>query len=153
MYPQFFGFDKLPFRLRPDSEFLYAGSEYSRARAKVLAELKSRARLILLTGPAGVGKTLLLDDVLGDIQSRFTLCRINQPHISATELLHALLLQLGAGSIDPDAAAARPFAEISAAIDAIGAPNRPPLLIVDDAQLLAAATLHAFAGLARQETR
>jgi type II secretory pathway predicted ATPase ExeA len=153
MYPQFFGFDKLPFRLRPDSEFLYAGSEYSRARAKVLAELKSRARLMLLTGPAGVGKTLLLDDVLGEIQSRFTLCRINQPHISATELLHALLLQLGAGSIDPDAAAARLFAEISAAIDAIGTPNRPPLLIVDDAQLLAAGTLHAFAGLARQETR
>ncbi|MHB8726469.1 MAG: FHA domain-containing protein [Casimicrobiaceae bacterium] len=153
MYPQFFGFDKLPFRLRPDSEFLYAGTEYSRARAKVLADLKGRARLILLTGPAGAGKTLLLDDVLGEIQSRYTLCRINQPHISATELLQALLLQLGAASIDPAAGAAQLFAALSAAIGSIGAPDRAPLLVVDDAQLLAAGTLNAFAEMLRREPR
>jgi general secretion pathway protein A len=153
MYPQFFGFDKLPFRLRPDSEFLYAGSEYSRARAKVLVDLKSRARLILLTGPAGVGKTLLLDDVLGEIQSRFTLCRINQPHLSAAELLQALLLQLGAASIDPAATPAQLFAQLSAAINAVSLRDRAALLIVDDAQLLAAGTLQTFAEMVRREAR
>ena len=153
MYPQFFGFDRLPFRLRPDSEFLYAGSEYSRARAKVLVDLKSRARLIMLTGPAGVGKTLLLDDVLGEIQSRFTLCRINQPHLSATELLQALLLQLGAASIDPAATPAQLFVQLSAAINDVSARDRAALLIVDDAQLLAAGTLQTFAEMVRRDAR
>jgi len=152
MYPQFFGFDKLPFRLRPDSEFLYLGSEYGRARAKVLAGLKSRARPVLLMGPAGVGKTLLLEDVLGEIKGRFTLCRINQPHISATELLHALLLQLGA-SVDPTLSGPQLFVELAAAVNAVITSKSAPLLIVDDAQLLAPATLHAFAEMARREPR
>ena len=54
MYPQFFGFDKLPFRLRPDPDFLYLGHEYLRARTKLLDDLRGRARVVLLTGPAGV---------------------------------------------------------------------------------------------------
>jgi len=37
MYPQFFGFHKLPFRLRPDPDFLYSGKEYLQARAAVIA--------------------------------------------------------------------------------------------------------------------
>ena len=37
MYPQFFGFQKLPFRLRPDAEFLYSSQEYLQARAAVVA--------------------------------------------------------------------------------------------------------------------
>ena len=153
MYPQFFGFDKLPFRLRPDSEFLYAGPEYGRARARVLTGLKGRKRLILLVGPAGVGKTLLLEDVLGEIKDRFTLCRINQPHISATELLHALLLQLGAPPIDPSSSGPQLFVQLSAAMNPAGARASTPLLIVDDAQLLGAGTLPAFAEILRREPK
>src|ERR1700704_19667 len=77
MYPQFFGFDKLPFRLRPDPDFLYSGQEYQRARAQVLAALQRGPRIVLLMGPPGVGKTLLLEDVLGEVKAQFSLCRIN----------------------------------------------------------------------------
>jgi general secretion pathway protein A len=100
MYPQFFGFDKLPFRLRPDPEFLYSGQEYLRARAQVLAALQRGPRIVLLMGPPGVGKTLLLEDVLGEAKGQFSLCRINQPHISATELLQAVVMQLGTTAVD-----------------------------------------------------
>jgi general secretion pathway protein A len=153
MYPQFFGFDKLPFRLRPDSEFLYAGAEYTRTRAKVLAGLKGKARVVLLLGPAGVGKTTLLEDVLGEVKGRFTLCRINQPHLSANELLQALLLQLGAPSIDSGAQGPQLFVELAAAINEVSTRRSPPLLVVDDVQMLAAGTQHAFAELMRREHR
>jgi general secretion pathway protein A len=153
MYPQFFGFEKLPFRLRPDSDFLYLSSEYSGARANVIAGLKSRARPILLMGPAGVGKTLLLEDVLREIKSGFTLCRINQPHISATELLHALLLQLGAPSKDPAVGGAQLFVQLAAAFNAASSRKSVPLLIVDDVQLLANGALRAFAEMVRREPR
>ena len=121
MYPQFFGFDKLPFRLRPDPDFLFSGHEYLRARGQVLAALQRGPRVVLLMGPPGVGKTLLLEDVLGEIKGQFALCRINQPHISATELLQALLLQLGAGSTDTDTDQPRPFAELAASLDPVAA--------------------------------
>jgi general secretion pathway protein A len=153
MYPQFFGFDKLPFRLRPDTDFLYPGHEYLRARTLVLDDLHGRSRVVLLTGPAGVGKTLLLEDVLREIGGQFRLCRINQPHISAPELLQALLLQLGAPSADADAHPARPFAELAASLGSIDTREAAPLLIIDDAQWLAGATLRAFGGILARAPR
>jgi general secretion pathway protein A len=143
MYPQFFGFEKLPFRLRPDPDFLYPGPEYLRARAKVLTGLRSSSRVILLMGAAGVGKTMLLEDILREIAGQYALCRINQPHISAAELVQALSLQLGAPA-DADAHPPRPYTDATASVDSAGTRDAAPLLIVDDAQLLAAATLHAF---------
>jgi general secretion pathway protein A len=152
MYPQFFGFDKLPFRLRPDPDFLYSGQEYLRARTKLIDDLRGKSRIVLLSGPAGVGKTLLLEDVLREVGGQFALCRINQPHISATELLQALLLQLGAPSADGDADRVRPFAELAAALGT-AAREALPLLIIDEAQWLAGATLRAFGDILARAPR
>jgi general secretion pathway protein A len=152
MYPQFFGFDKLPFRLRPDPDFLYSGHEYLRARINVIDELRGKSRIVLLSAPAGVGKTLLLEDVLREVGGQFALCRINQPHISATELLQALLLQLGAPSSDGDADRVRPFAELAASLGT-AARETAPLLIIDDAQWLAGATLRAFGDILARAPR
>lgn len=141
MYPQFFGFDKLPFRLRPDPDFLYSGREYLRARVKLLNCLHGRSQLLILTGPAGVGKTMLLEDVLHDIAGHFAVCRINQPHISAAELLQALSLQLGiSGADNPASAAAR-------------SRDGVPLVVVDDAQLLAPETVGAFGEILNRTPR
>jgi general secretion pathway protein A len=152
MYPQFFGFDKLPFRLRPDPDFLYSGQEYLRARTTLIDDLRGKSRIVLLSGPAGVGKTLLLEDALREVGGQFSLCRINQPHISATELLQALLLQLGAPSPDGDADRVRPFAELAASL---GTATREaaPLLIIDDAQWLNGATLRAFGDILARAPR
>jgi type II secretory pathway predicted ATPase ExeA len=143
MYPQFFGFTKLPFRLRPDPEFLFSGQSYVQTRASVLSGLRGGSRLVLLLGPPGVGKTLLLEDVMGEVAGQFATCRINQPHISATELIHAVLLQLGTPSADADAGRPRLFKELVAALESPEARQAVPLLVIDDAQLLGAATLQA----------
>lgn len=153
MYPQFFGFDKLPFRLRPDPDFLYPGQEYLRARTKLLDDLRGRSRVVLLTGPAGVGKTLLLEDVLREIGGQFGLCRVNQPHISPSELIQALLLQLGASSADADANRARPFPELAASLGSVAAREAAPLLIIDDAQWLSTATLRTFGDILARAPR
>jgi general secretion pathway protein A len=144
MYPQFFGFDKLPFRLRPDADFLYSGQEYLRARVNVLAALRSSSRVVLIMGSPGVGKTMLLEDVLHEITGQFTPCRINQPHISATELLQALLLQLGATPADAEANRSRPLTELTASVGHIQVRDVAPLVVVDEGQLLAAGTLRVF---------
>jgi type II secretory pathway predicted ATPase ExeA len=150
MYPQFFGLEKLPFRLRPDPDFLYPGPEYLRARAKVLIGLRSSSRVILLMGPAGVGKTMLLEDILREIAGQYALCRINQPQLSAAELVQALSLQLGTPA---DAHQPPPYTEVPATVDPAGTRDAAPLLIVDDAQLLAADTLHAFGEILNRAPR
>ena len=147
MYPQFFGFEKLPFRLLPDLDFLYSGHEYRRVRGELLAALGGGPRVVLLMGLPGVGKTLLLEDLLGQVEARFALCRINQPHVSPVELLQALLLQLGAHSFDLNAGLPGLMTELAATIGAVDARGATPLLVVDDAQLLAGSTLRILEGI------
>ena len=153
MYPQFFGFDKLPFRLRPDPDFLYSGPEYQSARAMVIDELRGTSRVVLLTGPAGVGKTLLLEEALREIRGQFRVCRINQPHISAPELIQALMLQLGSSPADAEANRALPFTELAAALGSIVAREAAPLLVIDDAQWLTGATLRTFGDILARAPR
>ena len=100
VYPKFFGLNKLPFRLRPDVEFVYAGSEYARARTKLKAGLKEAPRVLLLLAEPGLGKTTLLDDAVQmlEAESNWTICQIRQPRISSKELLEALVLQIAASS-------------------------------------------------------
>jgi type II secretory pathway predicted ATPase ExeA len=153
MYPQFFGFQKLPFRLRPDAEFLYSGQEYLQARAAVVAALRGSARVVLFLGPPGVGKTLLLDDVLHEISGHFAACRINQPHISATELLQAIVMQLGTTSVEGEGNHPGLLAEVASALDAAGSRAAPPMLVIDDAQLLTGATLVTLGDLLSRAPR
>ena len=153
MYSQFFGFRRLPFRLRPDPDFLYSGTEYLHARAAVIAAIRGSARVVLFQGPPGVGKTLLLDDVLQEISGQFAACRINQPHISATELLQAVVMQLGTTSVEGDRNHPRLSSEVAAALDAAGSRAAPPMLVIDDAQLLTAATLGVIGDLLARASR
>jgi type II secretory pathway predicted ATPase ExeA len=153
MYPQFFGFHKLPFRLRPDPDFLYSGKEYLHARAAVIAALRGSARVVLFLGPPGVGKTLLLDDVLHEVSGYFAACRINQPHISATELLQAVVMQLGTTSVEGEGNHPRLLSEVAAALDAAGSRAAPPMLVIDDAQLLTGATLVTLGDLLSRAPR
>lgn len=129
MYPQFFGFDRLPFRLRPDPDFLYAGAEYVRAKTQVLDALAGTSQVVYLVGPSGVGKTLLIGGAVREVANRYLLCRINQPLMSPTELQQALSLQLGAPSAGSAECAAADTGSTSS-------PNIAPLVVVDDAQLL-----------------
>src|ERR1700733_126026 len=147
MYPQFFGFEKLPFRLLPDLDSLYSGHEYRRVRGELLAALGTGPRGGLLMGPPGVGKTLLLEDLLGQVAARFALCRINQPHVSPVELLQALLLQLGAPSFALTTGLPGLMTELAAAARTVDTRGATPLLVVDDAQLLAGATLRILEGI------
>ncbi|HEY4970293.1 MAG TPA: FHA domain-containing protein, partial [Steroidobacteraceae bacterium] len=134
-------FHKLPFRLRPDPDFLYLGKEYLHARSAVTAAIRGDTRVVLFLGPPGVGKTLLLDDVLHEISGHFAACRINQPHISATELLQAIIMQLGTTMVEGDGNPTGLLSEVAAALDAAGSRAAPPMLVIDDAQLLTGATL------------
>ena len=137
VYPQFFGLNKLPFRLRPDAEFVYAGTEYAGARTRLKAGLRAAPRVLLLLGNPGLGKTMLLDEAVRTLEAEadWTLCRIKQPRISSKELLEALVLQIGS-STGGEENRSGSYAELLVTIDAIGAQKLRPLLIVDDAHLL-----------------
>ncbi len=142
MYVQFFGLHRLPFRLRPDREFTFPVPEFAHGVAALTAGFRGPLRIGWVSGPAGVGKTLLLEQVLDAVGGAFCVCRINQPLMSTAELLKTLCLQLGGGGT--------PEPDPGGMLAALERHPRPALVSIDDAHLLAAHPMRTMLELVRR---
>src|ERR1700676_3914942 len=146
MYLKFFGLQRLPFRLRPDREFLHLDAAYAASREALLRALRRDGSIIVLSGQAGVGKTLLLESALEELGECRIPLRIGQPQMSPEELIAAIGDQLVAALAaiergpDQERQAQDKADDPEQALRALSALGRRPVLIVDQAQLLAPET-------------
>jgi len=146
MYLDIFGLRQLPFRLRPDPAFWYVDTAIRRAHDDLQAALRRRDPLTIVSGEAGVGKTLLVEAALAASPAERTVVRINQPQVSWVELTEAIALQLSAA----ESGGGSPLATLLA--DA-AAHSAPPLLLLDHAHLFAPASLQSLLKLAMGGSR
>jgi type II secretory pathway predicted ATPase ExeA len=156
MYLKFFGLQRLPFRLRPDREFLHLDAAYAASREALVRALGREGSIIVLSGQAGVGKTLLLESALEQLRESRMALRIGQPQMSPDELVPAILEQLRGAVRAAENAHATEHQPSQLPLDhqladdlprllrALSALGRRPVLIVDQAQLLATETLRAL---------
>ena len=93
MYTEWFRLNNLPFRLRPDPDFLFSGGAFD----GLLAALRNAADrghgMVCLLGDTGAGKTTLLHALARERTATTSLARIHQPNLTATELLATLAEQ------------------------------------------------------------
>ncbi len=68
MYESFFGLDEKPFNLTPDPRYFYLSESHREALSALIYGIRERAGLITLTGPVGVGKTMILASFLDQIR-------------------------------------------------------------------------------------
>lgn len=111
MYLDFFKLQQLPFRLTADPRFHYENMDRAEAKRDLLAALGAGTSAdgsgcILVSGDAGVGKTILVHDVLGLLQDRCAVIRISQPEISVAEFYAAITAELENDAPASSAAAA-----------------------------------------------
>jgi general secretion pathway protein A len=95
MYLQRFGLSTLPFRLSPDTAFLYPSVSHAHALEALRAMVAGPGGVTVMTGPAGVGKTTLIDRLLLDLPVSTAVARLNQGLPSTIALLQGLLIQFG----------------------------------------------------------
>jgi type II secretory pathway predicted ATPase ExeA len=148
MYLKFFGLQRLPFRLRPDRDFLHLDAAYVATRGSLLRALRGEQSIVVLSGEAGVGKTMLLESAVEELGDSRVPIWISQPQVSPEEMISAIHEQLTATVrvIDDRPGSEVLLAqskqeELLQAIRALSARRRRPLLIVDQAQLLASESL------------
>jgi len=107
MYNHFFGVERAPFNLTADPEFLYLTAQHQEALAGLSYSILARRGLVVLTGPAGTGKTTLLARVLEHLPvSRVQSSVILNPTLSPAEFLEAVLMDFGIANI-PESKARR----------------------------------------------
>jgi general secretion pathway protein A len=95
MYRDFFQLDDYPFRLTADARYFFMGEGHGRAAAYLNYLFHVRDGIGVVTGDPGVGKSVVLEHVLAELQEDVVLARIQQTQLTATEFMMAVCLQYG----------------------------------------------------------
>lgn len=95
MYLEFFGLKEHPFRVTPDSRYLYLGKVHARAMAYMEYTVWNRDSFVVITGEIGSGKTTLIQKLLSGLDDRVVVARIYQTQLDELEFLQAFMLDLG----------------------------------------------------------
>lgn len=135
MYEQFFGFSKRPFPAAPMLEGIIEHSGYVFARETLLRCLQDGTGVALLTASAGLGKSLLCQDLQHRLASDFRVaCLCSGQFTSRKSLFQAILFELRAefqGLSDDEARLGVIEAARGASRD-----GRGLVVIVDEAHLM-----------------
>ena len=98
-YEQYFGLNEKPFSLVSDSRFVYHSPSYVATYDSLLAGVRRREGLLVLTGEIGTGKTTLCRAVLRNLGRKTYSSLVPDPFASREDLLKMLLIDFGVLSI------------------------------------------------------
>jgi type II secretory pathway predicted ATPase ExeA len=96
MYEQFFGLSRRPFAAAPDADCYFPATTIEAARQTLFRCIDRGEGAALLIGPAGAGKSLLLQVLAEQFIARFELALLASGRLTTLrELLQAILYELG----------------------------------------------------------
>jgi general secretion pathway protein A len=96
MYLEYFGLKDFPFRLTPDTDFLYMSEGHSRAKAYMDYTVWNRDGFVVITGEIGCGKTTLIQKLLSELdEENMLVAKIFQTQLDEVEFLQAVLVEFG----------------------------------------------------------
>src|SRR5882762_2880637 len=146
MYTEWFKLQRLPFRLRPDPDFLYQAGEMGRILESLRAAVITGHGVACLTGESGVGKTTLLHALAQQNAGSMTVARVQQPSVTPEELNTALAEQF---RLPPQESSGREAtARLTRFVAEENSHGRSVLILVDEAHRCSAGTLRELLVLA-----
>ncbi len=95
MYLEHFNLKEFPFRLTPDTDFLYMSEAHSRAKAYMDYSVWNREGFVVITGEIGCGKTTLIQKLLSELDDNVAVAKIFQTQLDEVEFLQAVLVEYG----------------------------------------------------------
>ena len=100
LYEPYYGLSEKPFSLSTDPRFLYKSASHTPVFQEVLAGIRRREGLVVLTGEIGMGKTTLCRSVLGALDRKTFSAFVPDPFVTREDLLKILLVEFGVVSVD-----------------------------------------------------
>jgi len=95
MYTSFFGFKKDPFNLKLDLDFFYQAASWTSLYEWFSGQILARRGVLMLIGTEGVGKTLLLFQIVSRLQHRAKFVYFHAVSDSYEEFIDNLCDELG----------------------------------------------------------
>lgn len=149
MYLDHFGFDRHPFRMAPEEDFLYMSRQHSRAFVFMDSAIWSPEGFVVISGEIGSGKTTLLKKMISDIKENVTLFHIAYTNLQGDDLFKIIMQQAGIRLADSNKVTML-FA-INEHLRDLAARGTPVLLAIDEAQNLTHENLEDIRMLAGME--
>jgi type II secretory pathway predicted ATPase ExeA len=99
-YETFYGLKEKPFSLSSDSRFFYHSQSHAPAYEDLLAGIRRRESLSVLSGDIGTGKTTLCRTVLQNLDRKTFSAFVPDPFASREDLLKVVLMDFGVLSVE-----------------------------------------------------
>jgi general secretion pathway protein A len=96
VYNDFYGLREAPFHITPDPRFLFFSDKHREAFNHILFGIRERKGFIQITGEVGAGKTTVCRAILAELDSSYRTALLWNPALTGTQLLRAILVELGA---------------------------------------------------------
>lgn len=152
MYANYFGLAENPFSITPDPRYLFLSERHTEALAHLLYGVTESGGFIQLTGEVGTGKTTLIRSLLEKLPEHVDAALIINPRVSVTEFLRSICTELHV-AVTPAASPQQFIDALNARLLEAHAAGRRVVLIIDEAQALAAEVLEQVRLLTNLETR
>ena len=151
MYLDFFNLKDFPFRLTPDTDFLYMSAVHSRAISYMEYAVFNQEGFVVITGEIGCGKTTLIQKLLLEMDQDINIAKIFQTQLDEVEFLQSVLVEFG---MNPFSAKKVELLNMlnQFLVDSY-MNNKRVVLIVDDAQNLSERVLEEICMLSGVETQ
>ncbi len=150
MYTKFYGFQKKPFPLSPDPDYLFMSPKHEKVYIHLRYAIFENKNFVVITGEIGSGKTTLINFLLRQIKEPFKIAYIRNTLVSPVQFLKFICQEFKIPVEEFDKPkildALREFLlkEYSA--------NRRVILIIDEAQNLSFQTLEEIRLISNLET-
>ena len=152
MYREFYRFSEEPFDLQPDPRFLYLARSHFEALSAMMSGIQERKGVIVVTGEAGIGKTLLIYALLKDLSKKIRTAFVFNPQPDFAQLLKSILRDLGVAFGPEKEDPARLVLHLQKYLQERFAQDETVSVVLDEAQNLDERTLEDLGRLFTLET-
>ena len=153
MYTSFFGLNEKPFSITPDPRYLFMSKRHGEALAHLVYGVTESGGFMQLTGEVGTGKTTLVRTLLQNrLPENADVAVILNPQLSALEFLKTICEELGIAGPDDGSSNKALTDSLNEYLLAAHAEGRRTIVVVDEAQNLAAEVLEQVRLLTNLET-
>jgi len=151
MYLDYFGLQKKPFGITPDTSTFFAGAERGDILHAILYALKSGEGIVKVVGEVGSGKTMLSRMLTNNAPSNTVFVFLINPSIQADQIVYAIAHDLGL-SVDKLEQPIQVLHRLQRELFDLHKAGKRVVLVIDEAQQMPLTTLEEIRLLSNLET-